>query len=129
MSVFFNKTFDFSSVDRSRGERKINNIYNFLSVLVVQKVVFGRKKYFLHLSFRGCFGGLCHVIVPVISTVFPLRDAHFTRRRRHIYIITKNDDDDADDVRDDDAVFVFVFWKKQQKEPFDDDDHYGEEQR
>ena len=107
-------------------ERGKSIIYNFLSVLVVQKVVFGRKKYFLHLSFRGCFGGLCHVIVPVISTVFPLRDAHFTRRRRHIYIITKNDDDDADDVRDDDAVFVFVFWKKQQKEPFDDH-HYGEE--
>ena len=106
---FLTRLFDLSSVDRSRGERKINKIYNYLSVLVVQKVVFGRKKYFLHLSFRGCFGGLCHVIVPVISTVFPLRDAHFTRRRRHIYIITKNDDDDADDVHNDDAVFVFVF--------------------
>ena len=119
----FLRTYDFSAVDRIQSERGKSRIISCL--FWCRKSSLGEKSISSARLFVAVLG-LCHVIIPVISTVFPLRDAHFTRRRRHIYIITKNDDDDADDVRDDDAIFVFVFWKKQQKEPFDDH-HYGEE--
>ena len=124
MSVFFNKTFDFSTVDRIRGERKINNIISCL-FWWCRKSYLGEKS----ISSTCLFVAVLGACVTSSFQSYPLffhYETH-TFRDTDTYSITKNDDDDADDdARDDDAVFVFVFWKKQQKESFDDD-HYGEE--
>ena len=124
--VFFSETFDFSTVDRIRGERKINDIISSVCFGGAESHIWA-KKVVPPLVFSWLFWGLASRHRSSHIHCFSItRRALYATQKTHIYIITKNDDDDADDARDDDAVFVFVFWKKQQKEPFDDH-HDGEE--